>query len=72
MEPRTCLCGAQPDLRQETRATADGGTETLYWIGCPVCGQLGPKVSDLGKDKETAIAEAIAAWNEKLNRARPL
>jgi len=72
MEPRTCLCGARPKLREQTRATADGGTETLYWIGCPVCGQAGPKISDKGKDRASAIAEAVAGWNARLAAARPL
>jgi hypothetical protein len=72
VELRKCTCGAAPDLRQKTEITADGNSETIYWVGCPVCGQLGPRVSDRGKDKETAIAEAIAAWNAMIARVRPL
>lgn len=71
MTTRACLCGADADIKQHTQTTADGQTETLYWVSCPVCGQIGPKISDLGKDEKTAIAEAIAAWNEMLIRARP-
>lgn len=68
---KKCLCGADVEVRQLARETADGGTETLYWVSCPVCGQIGPKISDRGKDAQTATAEAIAAWNEGIARARP-
>ncbi|MEJ2343992.1 MAG: hypothetical protein P8076_05655 [Gammaproteobacteria bacterium] len=72
MQPRACLCGAQPDVRQRQQITADGTTETLYWVGCPVCGAMGPQISDRGRDAQTAIAEAIAGWNAKIAATRPL
>lgn len=71
MSQKPCLCGADADIKSETRTTADGRTETLYWVSCPVCGQLGPKVSDLDKGEQAAIAEARAAWDAKLVAARP-
>ena len=72
MDPKKCLCGADAEVRQMTRDTADGKTETLYWVSCPVCGQIGPKISDAGMEPANAIAEAIKAWNQMLARARPL
>lgn len=71
MTTKACLCGADADIKHETRIGGDGRTETLYWISCPVCGQIGPKISDAGKEAKDAIAEAIAAWNAMLLRARP-
>jgi hypothetical protein len=72
MSIRACLCGADVDIKQATQETADGESETLYWVSCPVCGQIGPKISGKGKDEQSAIAEAIAAWNKRMNDARPL
>ncbi|MDA8381864.1 MAG: hypothetical protein M0037_02105 [Betaproteobacteria bacterium] len=39
---------------------------------CPVCGQVGPAIPAAGKDEATAVAQAIAAWNEMIARVRPL
>ncbi len=72
MEMRKCLCGADAELREQTETRADGGVETFYWVACPICGQLGPRVAAAGRDRETATAEAISAWNAMLARARPL
>ena len=71
MTRKACLCGADADIKHAERTTADGRTETLYWVSCPVCGQSGPKISDLGKSAAVAIAEAVAEWNAMLIRARP-
>ena len=71
MTTKACLCGADADIKHETRTGTDGRTETFYWVSCPVCGQIGPKISAGGKDEKTAIAEAIDAWNAMLIRARP-
>jgi len=71
MSTKACLCGADADIKQDTRTRPDGQSETLYWVSCPVCGQIGPKISDFGKDAKAAIAEAIRAWNDMLVRARP-
>lgn len=72
MELRKCLCGADADVREATEVQADGRRETFYWVGCPVCGQLGPRVAAAGRDRDTMVAEAIAAWNAMIARARPL
>ena len=72
MKTRTCTCGAEPDLRDKTQIRADGQRETIYWVGCPVCGQTGPYASDFGKGKDAAVAEAIAAWNAMIAAVRPL
>lgn len=69
---RKCTCGAEADVRRETRRCAGGGDEVIYRVACPVCGQLGPAIPAAGKDEATAIAEAIAAWNAMIAHTRPL
>lgn len=69
---RLCTCGAEADVRRTTRRTADGRDEVYYRVICPVCGQSGPAIPAEGKDEASAIAEAIEAWNEMINLARPL
>lgn len=71
MNLRHCLCGAEPDLKHREQISADGRTENLFWVACPVCGALGPKMSDLDSDTETAKAAAVAAWNAMVARTRP-
>lgn len=68
MESKHCTCGAEADVRRGTRRTADGREEVVFRVHCPVCGQLGPAVPAEGRDEETAIAEAMLAWNEMLAR----
>ncbi len=72
METRKCLCGADAEVREHTETLADGRTETFYWVTCPICGQIGPRVAADGRDRDTAVAEAVSAWNAMLARARPL
>jgi hypothetical protein len=72
MKQRLCTCGAEAEVRRGTRRTLDGRDEIVYRVTCPVCGQLGPAIAADGKDKATATAEAIAAWNEMIARVRPL
>jgi hypothetical protein len=72
MRTRRCTCGAEVDVRRGTRRSADGRDEIVYRVVCPVCGQLGPAIPAEGKDEATAIAEAVAAWNEMIARLRPL
>jgi len=72
MRTRRCTCGAEVDVRRGTRRTTDGRDEIVYRVVCPVCGQLGPAIPAEGKDQATAIAEAVAAWNEMIARLRPL
>ena len=72
MRTRRCTCGAEVDVRRGTRRTADGRDEIVYRVVCPVCGQLGPAIPAEGKDEVTAIAEAVAAWNEMIARLRPM
>ena len=72
MELKKCLCGAKATLRHKTQETANGETETIYWVGCPICGQLGPMVSDRGIGEDAAVAAALCGWDEMLARARPL
>jgi hypothetical protein len=72
MSKRRCTCGAEADVRRGTRRTPGGRDETIYRVVCPVCGQLGPAIPAKGKDEATAIAEAVAAWNEMIARLRPL
>ena len=72
MRKRHCTCGAEADVRRSTRRTADGRDEIVYRVTCPVCGQLGPAIPAAGKDEATAIAAAIAAWNEMIAQRRPL
>ncbi len=72
MRQRHCTCGAASNVRRGTRRTADGRDEEVYRMTCPVCGQVGPAIPAAGKDEATAIAEAIAAWNEMIARVRPL
>lgn len=72
MRKRRCTCGAEADVGRSTRRTPDGRDEIVYRMSCPVCGQLGPAIPAAGKDEATAIAEAIAAWNEMIARIRPL
>ncbi len=69
---RKCTCGAEADVRRQTRVTASGQEEVIYRVVCPVCGQLGPAIPAAGKDEATAVAEAVAAWNEMINSVRPL
>ena len=71
MNIRHCTCGAEADVRRTTRRTANGQDEIVYRVICPVCGQLGPAVSAEGKDEDTAIAEAIQAWNDMIAQLRP-
>ncbi|MGE5129674.1 MAG: hypothetical protein ACM3IK_08585 [Sphingomonadaceae bacterium] len=72
MKMRRCTCGAEVDVRRGTRRTMDGRDEVVYRVACPVCGQLGPAIPAEGRDEATAIAEAVAAWNEMIARLRPL
>ena len=72
MSRRRCTCGAEADVRRSTRRAPDGRDETVYRVVCPVCGQLGPAIPAEGRDEATAIAEAVAAWNEMIARLRPL
>jgi hypothetical protein len=72
MSQRKCTCGAEADVRRQVRRTADGRDEIVYRVVCPVCGQIGPAVPAEGRDEETAIAEAVRAWNEMLDQLRPL
>ena len=72
MSKRRCTCGAEADVRRSTRRTPDGRDEAVYRVVCPVCGQLGPAIPAEGRDEATAIAEAVAAWNEMIARLRPL
>ena len=72
MQTKHCTCGAEADVRRGTRRTAEGRDEMVYRVSCPVCGQLGPAIPAEGKDEATAIAEAIAAWNDMIARRRPL
>jgi len=72
MGKRRCTCGAEADVRRGTRRRADGRDEAVYRVVCPVCGQLGPAIPAEGKDEASAIAEAVAAWNEMIARLRPL
>ncbi|OIQ97621.1 hypothetical protein GALL_203800 [mine drainage metagenome] len=72
MQTKHCTCGAEADVRRGTRRTAEGCDEIVYRVTCPVCGQLGPAIPAEGKDEATAIAEAIAAWNDMIARRRPL
>ena len=71
MNMRNCTCGAEADVRRQTRRTADGRDEVIYRVVCPVCGQCGPAVPAEGKDEETAIAEAVLAWNDMIAQLRP-
>jgi hypothetical protein len=68
MGTKRCTCGAEADVRRSIRRTADGRDEIVYRVSCPVCGQLGPAIPAEGKDENTAIAEAIRAWNEMIAR----
>jgi hypothetical protein len=70
MNKRNCTCGAEADVRRQTRRTADGRDEVVYLVVCPVCGQSGPVVPAEGKDEETAIAEAVMAWNDMYAQLR--
>lgn len=71
MQIRHCTCGAEADVRRTSRRTADGHDEIVYRVICPVCGQLGPAIPAAGKDENTAIAEAIQAWNDMIAELRP-
>ena len=72
MTARNCLCGARPEVKLERRPMADGGAGMVCWVECPVCGQLGPRVMRPADADEAQLrAEAIQAWNEMLQRARP-
>ena len=70
MSKRNCTCGAEADVRRQTRRTVDGRDEVVYRVVCPVCGQSGPAVPAEGKDEETAIAEAVLAWNDMYAQLR--
>jgi len=72
MTPRTCLCGTAADICERSEARADGASDTFYWVACPVCGQIGPRIAAAGRGRDTVVAEAIAAWDAMLARARPL
>jgi hypothetical protein len=72
MSMRKCTCGAEADVRRQTRRTADGRDEVVYRVVCPVCGQSGPAVPAEGMDEDAAIAEAVRLWDEMINRLRPL
>jgi hypothetical protein len=72
MSMRKCTCGAEADVRRQTRRTADGRDEVVYRVVCPVCGQSGPAVRAEGMDEDAAIAEAVRLWDEMINRLRPL
>jgi len=72
MRQRRCTCGAEANVRRESRRTADGRDEIVYRVVCPVCGQLGPAVPAEGRQEASAIAEAVEAWNEMIARLRPL
>ena len=67
MKTKHCTCGAEADVRRSTLRTADGKDEIVYRVSCPVCGQLGPAIPVTDKGEDTAIAEAIQAWNEMIN-----
>ena len=71
MSMRNCTCGAEPEIRREIRTNASGGEEIYFRVACPVCGQTGPAVVATSEDEQTAIAEAVAAWNAVIARARP-
>jgi hypothetical protein len=71
MSMRNCTCGAEADVRRQTRRTADGQDEVIYRVVCPVCGQSGPAIPAAGKEEDAAIAEAVQAWNEMIARLRP-
>lgn len=71
MSMRNCTCGAEPEVRREMRTNASGEDEIFFRVACPVCGQSGPAIAAAGKDDQAAIAEAIAAWNTLIARARP-
>jgi hypothetical protein len=70
MNKRNCTCGAEADVRRQTRRTADGRDEVVYRVVCPVCGQSGPAVPAEGKDEETVVAEAVMAWNDMYAQLR--
>jgi hypothetical protein len=72
MAQRRCTCGAEANVRRESRRTADGRDEIVYRVVCPVCGQVGPPVPAEGREEASAIAEAVEAWNEMIARLRPL
>jgi hypothetical protein len=72
MRQRSCACGAEADIRRTTRRNADGADEAVFWVICPVCGQLGPAVPAEGPEEAAAIAEAVAAWNAMIAHVRPL
>jgi len=72
MAQRRCTCGAEADVRRESRRTADGRDEIVYRVVCPVCGQVGPAVPAEGREEASAVAEAVEAWNEMIARLRPL
>jgi len=72
MRKRHCTCGAEADVRRGTRRSADGRDEIAYRITCPVRVQLGPALALEGRDEVTAIAEAVAPWNEMIARRRRL
>jgi hypothetical protein len=40
MKMRNCTCGAEADVRRQTRRTADGRDEVVYRVVCPVCGAV--------------------------------
>ena len=72
MTSRHCLCGARPDVKQEERAAKEDGIERVCWVECPVCGQLGPRITaGADADWETLRVRATEAWDEMLRRARP-
>lgn len=70
MNKRNCTCGAEADVCRQVRRTADGRSEVIYRVVCPVCGQNGPVVLADGKDEQSAIAEAVLAWNNMYAQLR--
>ncbi len=72
MRTRHCTCGAEADVRRETRRTESGREEIVYRVVCPVCGQIGPAIPTEGYDEAGAIAAAVEAWNAMIARVRPL
>ena len=71
MRSKHCTCGAEADVRRATRRTAAVRDALVYRGVGPVCGQLGPAIPAAGRDQAAAVAEAVAAWDEKIAPLRP-
>lgn len=69
---RRCTCGAEVEVRRTARRTPEGSEEVVYRASCPICGQLGPAIALAGRTEDEAIAEAMAAWDEMIDRLRPM